>query len=343
MALSAGDATTGTISGTGTYVPPTNITSVGDSADSAMDFASGGTGGVIGTFSSPGYTLGSATTQTYEQQLYAQQLAAQAAAEAAARQAAIGSFNTGRANTYSGATNAASGFVRNQGNNILNYIDSLKASQQSVDEGRINAELGKQRGTQGVMSMVGRGIRSGGAMLANRNAGDSSATGAIARAYGDLGQREQSNVNNQFATDARQLDMTQEGINTGRNSAKRQFNLDNQNTVDSITRDAEAAFQSLNDAAAGAGILERIQIEQEKEAIRSQTLAKLAELDASLGGIDTVGSIGQDAARSQATQRNAAGAVGGENYSYNTEAPMGFQGAQVGQLPIYSNRRNRRA
>lgn len=279
---------------------------------------------------STGNTLGSNS--------YAQQ---QAAAQAAAQNAARDSFNTGRDNVFSGAQNRAGSFVRNQGNNILNFIDSLRSGQQGIDQSRISATQGKQQGTAGILDMVGRGIRSGGTMLANRNATDSSAAGAIARAYGDLGQRNQANVNNQYNQDIQQIDVQQQALGTQRASAKRGFDIDRQNEVDAIVASAQADFAALNDAASEAGILERIQIEQEKENIRSQTLAKLAELDSQVSQVDSVNPLDQEQVRAQANQRYQAGTAGGNQYSYETSQPANFRGAQLGQLPIYSSRRNR--
>lgn len=135
--------------------------------------------------------------------------AAAAAAQAAATQAARNSFNSGRTNIYDSARGAVQGTIGSQRNNILDFVDSLRNSQQGIDQGRIKAQLGKDRATTGIMGMVGRGIQSGATMLANRNAGDSSASGAIAKAYGDLGNRQQSDVNNQFG-------MQQEDFNISR-------------------------------------------------------------------------------------------------------------------------------
>lgn len=290
------------------------------------------TGFTIMDDSVSGGDTGASTTDPYAAQLAAQQ--------AAATQAARESFNTGKSNVYQSATGAAQGFLGSQRNNILDFIDSLRNSQQGIDQGRIKAQLGKDRATTGIMGMVGRGIRSGGTMLANRNAGDSSAAGAIAQAYGDLGNRQQSDVNNQFGMQQEDFNIAQGQLGQQRASGLRRFGTDRDNTTNSIVESARQAFAALNEQAAGAGIEDRIAIEQEKEAIRNQTLSQLAELDQLAGGANNVKAMGGDAIRSEAGRMNRLGQGEGTKFSFTDQAPMQLQnGVQLGQLPIYSNRR----
>jgi len=188
--------------------------------------------------------------------------------------------------------------------------------------------------------MVGRGIKSGGTMLANRNAGDSSAAGAIAKAYGDLGNRQQSDVNNQFGMENEDFNVAQGQLGQQRASGLRRFATDSSNTVNSIVDQARQSFAALNDQAAGAGIEDRIAIEQEKEAIRQSTLAQIAELDQLASGANNVQAMGGDAVRSEAGRLNKLGQGEGSQYNFTSQAPAQMQnGVQLGQLPIYSNRR----
>jgi len=263
-----------------------------------------------------------------------------AAAQAAQQQAARNSFNSGKTNIYDSASSAATGFVGSQRNNILDFIEGLTSSQQGIDRGRVKAQLGKDRASQGIMGMVGRGIKSGGTMLANRNAGDSSAAGAIAKAYGDLGNRQQSDVNNQFGMENEDFNVAQGQLGQQRASGLRRFATDSSNTVNSIVDQARQSFAALNDQAAGAGIEDRIAIEQEKEAIRQSTLAQIAELDQLASGANNVQAMGGDAVRSEAGRLNKLGQGEGSQYNFTSQAPAQMQnGVQLGQLPIYSNRR----
>ena len=265
---------------------------------------------------------------------------AAAAAQAAQQQAARNSFNSGRTNIFDSATSAAGRFVGDQRNNILDFIEGITNSQQGIDRGRVKAQLGKDRASEGIMGMVGRGIRSGGTMLANRNAGDSSAAGAIAQAYGDLGNRQQSDVNNQFGMQQEDFNIAQGQLGQQRASGLRRFDTDSTNTVNNIVEDARQSFAALNEQAAGAGIEDRIAIEQEKEAIRNQTLQQLAVLDQEVAKVGGVKAMGGDAIRSEAGRMNRLGQGEGTKFSFTDQAPMQLQnGVQLGLLPIYSNRR----
>lgn len=306
--------------------------------------------GLINTTGSGGLPLNFTTNDTggdtgvlgtqNSQSLWQQQ---QAAAEAQRQNAARESFNLGRGNTYSSATDSANMFKNTQRNNILDFIDSTRQQQQGIDRGRVKAQIGKNQAGAGILGMINRGVRSGMNMLGNKNAGDSSAALAIAQAYGDIGSREQADVNNQFALENEDYNLQQQNLGTSVNSAKRRFGTEKQSSIDQIVGDARNAFASLNDAAAGAGISDRIAIEQEKEAIRQQTLQQLAELDSVLGGVDNVNAMGGDTVRSEATRMMNEGRGAGSQYSFTDQAPVAMPGASIGMgsLPIYSNRRRR--
>lgn len=279
-------------------------------------------------------------TSTYDP--YAAERAAAAAAEQKRLNAAREQFGIGKTNVYDSARSGAQGFLGSQRNNILDFIDSLRQRQQGIDRSRVKSELGKRRASQGIMSMVGRGIQSGGVMLSNRNAADSSAAGAIAKAYQELGNRQQSNVNNQYALEQEDIDLEQQALQTQRQSGQRRFATEKEATVNGIVEQARAAFAGLNEAAIGAGITERIAIEQEKEAIRQQALSQLAELDSLASSANQVQAMGRGSVFSETDRLSRLGQGEASQYDFTTEAPVNLQqGAAVGQLPIYTNRRNR--
>lgn len=261
--------------------------------------------------------------------------------------------NTGKTNVRTTASSSADTFKADQRNSILDYLSELEMGQKTIDNKRIDAQIGKTRGTRGILDMVGRGIRSGGSMLANRNAGDSSAVGAIARAYGDLGSREQSNVNNQFEMTNRGIGLEQETYNRNKESGIRTIGTAKDNTVRDIVGTASKSLELLNEALIDASLPDRIAIEQEKESIRQQTLAQLQELDTLLTeggnfngrefmGTSEINPMGQDALMGEANKLDQAGTVRGNNFQYQTEAPMQFRGAQMSQLPLYSTTKSKK-
>ena len=268
-------------------------------------------------------------------------VSARVSPEQQAQSAARNQFNTGRDSINSGVTSKVNDYVANQRFDIEALLNQYQSQQGGIDDSRINSTINRQRGTQDILGMMGRGIQSGGTMLANRNASDSSAAGAIARAYGQLGQRQQSGINNQFEQQNNSLNKAQTDLDKSKSLAYRQKNDEfTRGQPEAIAEEARKQFQALNDMALGAGITERIQIEQEKERIRGETLSRLAELDSMVGGLNNIQGMGQDQIGQQAQQRMAAGQATPDQFSYSTDAPATMQGgAQMGQLPIYSNRK----
>ncbi len=264
----------------------------------------------------------------------------QAEQDAIAQQNAFrDSFNQSKDSALTGFQTSTGAFRDNSRNSILDFMDSIRNQQQGVDNSRINAQLGKSQGTASILDTIGRGIRSSGVMLANKNAADSSAAGAIARAYGEYGRNAQSDVNNQFALENRGIQQQQDALNTSTESNKRRFQTEKNNFVNSIVAELQQTFAALNEAAAGAGISDRIQIEQEKEAARQQALSQLAELDTMLG--QQVNPMDQNQIIGQANQLSTQGQVG-SNYGIDQVGPLTTSGADLSQLPLYSSRRNRK-
>jgi hypothetical protein len=191
--------------------------------------------------------------------------------------------------------------------------------------------------------MIGRGIQSGSTMLANRNALDSSAAGAIARAYGQLGQRQQTGVNTQFQTAERQNQAAQQALDQAKAQTIERKKFEYSQQAQNIAEDAARQMQALNEAAAGAGIADRINIDAEKQNVRSQAIAQLSELDRQLAGVSGIQGASQEQIMQQAGERQRAGQAPANMFDMNALTPeqqMAQQpGAQLGQLPIYSTRR----
>lgn len=266
-----------------------------------------------------------------------QQAAAQAAAQASARN----SFNQGRSNILSDIQNSAGNYLQTGRNNILDFLDSIKSGQQGLDIRRANAVLGQRNAAKGIMDMVGQGIRSFGVNLANRNAGDSSAALAGAQAYGRMGNQQMQGVNQDLGMENANIDVAQQGLNTSRESGRRKLETEKAQTINNLTNYAQQQFATLNAQAEGAGIMDRIAIEQEKENVKNQLIQQLAELDAKLGEANTVNPMDQMAIQNKAQELSQLG-QGGTQFDFTNTTPTQLQtGAQLGQLPIFSNRRKR--
>jgi hypothetical protein len=116
----------------------------------------------------------------------------------AAYDSLVSGFNTQHTNINNTSTDAANTSARQINGSILDLLDSVRSGQGKINEASIQNELAKKQGFGSIMDMISHGIQSAGVTLANKNASDSSAAGAIARAYGDIGRRQNNKVNNQY-------------------------------------------------------------------------------------------------------------------------------------------------
>lgn len=327
----------------GSTITPVNNTLTVSS--NPADIVSGGgisyttPGGGITYSGAPGTAIADFQLGAYDSNAQ-QQAQAAAAARAAAQSSARNSFNQGRSNILQDIQNSAGNFLKTGRNNILDFIEGLRTNQQGVDIQRANAVLGKNQSLKGIQNMVGQGIRSFGVNLANRNAGDSSAAMAGAQAYGRMGNQQAQDVNQQYGLTNANLDVTQQGIDTSRESGLRKFDTEKDQTINNLTNYAQQQFATLNSQAEGAGIMDRIAIEQEKENIKNQLIQQLAELDAR-GQSASVNPMDQMAIQNKAAELGQLG-QGGTQFDFTSATPTQLQtGAQLGQLPIFSNRRKR--
>lgn len=267
----------------------------------------------------------------------------QSAAQIAAAQAAQAGhdlFNSQLGVVDTSAGNAASTSAGDLKTSINQYIDSLKANQTGRNNQQVQNYLAKQQGAQGVQDMVGQGIRSAGVTLNNQNAGDSSAAGAIANAYGQLGRGQLSSVGNQFAQAQDQLAQGTAADQTALASKLRDLPQQQTDIVNSIVNDAQKQLGAIDQQMAYMSLPDRVDMEAQKQQITNDTLAKLQ-------GFDQILSNGGNAAL-QGEDQNTAAQRAGQLFSAGTAPASAFQfsdlpgaqlqgtGALPSQLPIYT-------
>lgn len=248
-------------------------------------------------------------------------------------------FTDQKNNIYGGANDAASNAGINLNSSILDLVSSLRNGQLSIDNKAVNNELAKRQGTADTYGMVGRGIRSGGVLLANKNATDSSAAGALAQAYGDMGRRQLSTVGNQYEAGNRDITQAQTSLDEQRLTGVRKIQESKAQTVNTIMNDARNQLAALNVAMAYAKVPDRIAIEQEKENIKSQVLSQLQQYDQQLtNSTSSIAPTSADARRTQAIAQQTAGQAPASAFSYTASAPAQFQdsGPFASQLPIFT-------
>lgn len=254
-------------------------------------------------------------------------------------------FDTQKQNIYGTAREGAQNAALGRQSSILDYLDSLRTGQQQLDERGIQNELAKRQGTASITDMVGRGIRSGGTFLANRNASDSSAAEQIAKAYGSIGQGQLSGINNQYELENRNIGMDQANFDTQRQAGVRKFDENKIQAVNGIVADARNRLAQLDAAMVDADMPTRIQIEQEREAIKQEALGILSQYDQQLTqGVAGVNPAGTDANRRTAADLANRGVAASNPFDFTAEAPAQFQnsGPFASELPLFTLNRQRR-
>lgn len=250
----------------------------------------------------------------------------------------VSGYNSTKDATYGSINNAEGSTVGDYGQGILDLVNQLKAGQTGIDRKAQQLELAKIQGTNSVTADVGRGIRSGGVTLSNRNAGTSSATEALARAYGDIGRRELSKVGNQYAQGEASVANDQIDLALQGEQGVQKLHYGKDKAVSTLVDSATTQLSSLDALAARSNLPQRIQIAQEQERIRQDLMSKLNPLDARLG--EQVGGVhAADKMANIATAQGLATAgVAPENsFQFNTTGPAEFQntGPTASNLPLF--------
>ena len=256
----------------------------------------------------------------------------------------LSDFVIQKGNIYGTSREAANIGARNRQGSIQGFIDDLSSQQRGLDERGVQNELAKKQGHTSILDMVGRGVRSLGTMLGQRNAAGGSAMEQGARAYGDFGRRQMAGIGNQFEQENRQIGLGQEDLERARASGLGNFERDKANQVDSIILQARNQLAALDAAMAEANITERFQIEQEKEAIRSQVSGILSQFDPTLQqGVAGVQPTSQQARQQTAFGLANAGQGATNPFDFTTQVPAAFQnmGGSSSGLPIYTLPRRR--
>lgn len=252
-------------------------------------------------------------------------------------------------NSLKDSTLSSIGDAINQGgqgyhSSILDYLDSRKQQQSQINSDATQNELAREQGMQGILDMVGNGIKSGGVQLANANAGTSSAGEALARAYGITGRQQASSVGNQFAQGQNKIDTEQTNLTTADAQQKRHTQEQKVNTINSIVNSARSQLASLNQSAAYASLPDRVNIEAKIAELKQNAMNALSAFDKELsGGISSNTPQSADQIRANANKLLTAGTAPDTSFDYTTNAPAQFQntGQFASSLPIFTTPRNR--
>jgi hypothetical protein len=254
-----------------------------------------------------------------------------------------GNYNNLR-NQFSDQTNvfrssvndAANQGAQGYGYGVQDWVRGTNAAQQGLDAKGINATMAKNQGAAGITAMVGRGIKSGGVMLANKNAGNSSAAQGIADAYGKLGTQQMQNVNNQFGLAQNQIGLEQQNLNEGAAIQRSRFEDQKNNIVNSLITEAQKQIAGINAFAANASLPDRLAAQQEVDRIKGETMSKLQAHDAQFSNLKQAQN--RDQIRTEAGRLANEGVASTTPFQFTTQAPATFQGQAPagGSLPIFT-------
>lgn len=242
-------------------------------------------------------------------------------------------------NIFSSSQDSANTAGRGYQSSIQDYLDSLTAGQSKLDSQGVQNELSRKQGSQGVLDMVGRGIQSGGVTLANRNAGSSSATGALARAYALLGRTQQTGVNNQYLQGENAISENQHAFDAGNATAVRHIGEGKQNMVDSIVQAAQGQLINLDNQLVNASLPDRVAIEQEKSRIRESAMKTLSAFDPNLtNGAAAIHPATVDQNRIKAQTLATEGTAPENQFNFTDQLPAQFQntGPFSSSLPVFA-------
>lgn len=223
-------------------------------------------------------------------------------------------------------------------NNVLDYLDSIAASQQKVDNRGINNEMARKAGTSSVLDMVNRGIDNSGTMLANRNATNSSAAERIAKIYGKIGRREQANVNRQYEGEQRDIGLAQDDIMRQVASGARNLRGSKEQQVNSLVTEARNNLAALDTQMVNASMPERIELEREKNKIKQAVMNELKWFDGKVAKGEKKATPSSDKQRKQEAFRLFnAGTPPEQAFNFTTQMPGAIQeaGAAPSNLPIF--------
>lgn len=255
-------------------------------------------------------------------------------------------FNTKKQGIFDSINQWGDNTAARYGLDVRDFGNKLKSGQDALNLRGANNEAGRIQGTAGILGMIGRGVRSAGTYLGGRNAGRSSAAGEIARAYGDVGRRQMSSVGNQYAAAEAQRGVDQTTFDNEANLGVDRFKQQMDEQINAQVASAQSALTDLDVQMQNASLPDRIAIDQEKNRIKSELIAKLQTFDQQARDA-RANARATDVNQNRGTAQSnlAQGQAPADMFSFTDQAPMQLQnsGPSASGLPIFTNNKRRLA
>lgn len=225
--------------------------------------------------------------------------------------------------------------LRGQAEQLFNTVNQ---GQKAIDRSRENVEINRLGGIDDILSFVRNGLKSGASMLANKNALGSSASRALAEAYGNIGGNRVRSVNNQAFMQGRDIDTQQGNLNLQRGQGNTDFSRARDDMVATIGQQVRSQLAQLEAEAAKIGATGP-DVEAERQRIIDEGIGQLNDVDAWLQS--QLGGVGpQDMAT---TRRNATslrqGGAQATPFEFDQFTPDFAGGPAIDQLPIFTRTR----
>lgn len=223
-------------------------------------------------------------------------------------------------------------------------FNTIQTGQTKINQERENAALNRMKSVNDLILQIRQGLQSGSVRLGNSNALDSSAAGAIAKAYGDYGGVQRGNIMSDEMLANRQADTEQGDLSKNKDETLRQLQTARDAALTSISTDVANKLQALDAQGQGAGIVGRMNIDAEKQKVVDAAHAQLQGVDDWIAStFPGITSESLDAANATANDLFQKGQVGtGGNpladaptVANNVGQGQDNLGAAISQLPLF--------
>lgn len=251
----------------------------------------------------------------------------------------LAAYNTQNQGVLQAANASTGSAARSYGSSIQDYLGQAQQQQNNINNQGVQSELSRRQAAQGILDYVHNGLQSGGVMLANRNAGNSSATEALARAYATLGQHQMAGVGTQYAQNQGNINTQQTNLDLANQTQGRHNQEFKANTVESIVQTAQQAINGIQANMQYASLPQQINFQQEIDQIRAQAQSQLNGIDPQFSaGIANITPSSLTQRQSGAATLANAGTAATNPYALTSQAPATFQGQNPAgaDLPIFT-------
>lgn len=249
---------------------------------------------------------------------------------------ATGQVDAGLNNIRQSGTDAFGNATSGYQGSAQGAYNSIRDTQTGINNSRNNNELNRLNGIQDILGYVRNGLQQGASRLAANNATESSATGALGRAYQQIGSQKARGVNNGAGLQNAQLDQSQSALQQHIIDTTNDLHRQRDQQVNSIGSTIRQQLAQLDQQAIGLSLPGRIAVDQEKQKIVDAGLAQLQGVDQWFQQqVGTVAPETQDQRIAAVQGLRAAGTALDNPFTQQFDQQQ-VQGPAIDQLPLFT-------